>query len=206
MNSSIKIALVAAVAVAGMTACTSAPAPKNNAAPQTTSSTSSTPTSETSSPPAVVTEVVTQTVTNAPEPQAVVNVDSRLGYGALKLGMTLEEARATGLTNLTWESDGDGTCVADDKVTISKKYGVSRIVLPKDARTSKGIGVGSTFADVKKAYPSASEYRSGWSASLSDKGGYAFLGASANEHFGDADKVVLVKLTSYDTDCAMALL
>ncbi|KJK47592.1 hypothetical protein UK23_20030, partial [Lentzea aerocolonigenes] len=94
MNSSIKIALVAAVAVGAMTACTSTPAPKNNAAPATSSS--SAPTSETSSPPppVAVTSVVTQTVTNQPQPQAVVKVDNRIGYGALKLGMTLDEVKA----------------------------------------------------------------------------------------------------------------
>lgn len=201
MNSSIKIALVGAVAVAAMTACTSAPAPQNNTAPQTSSST---PISETSSPPqVVVTEVVTPTVTNPPQPQAVVNVDNRFGYGELKLGMTLEEARDAGLTNLTWASDGDGTCVADQNIAVSKKYGVVRITLPAEARTSKGIGVGSTFGDVKQAYPGASEYRAGWSTRINDEAGYAFLGNIGS----DANKVERIKISSNTGgDCAMYML
>ncbi|MFJ5987695.1 hypothetical protein [Lentzea sp. NPDC092896] len=196
MNSSVKLALIVAVAVSGIAACTSTPAPKQNSAPATEL--------PSATPPAVVTEVVTATVTNPP--QAVVKVDNRPGYGALKLGMTLDEARAAGLTDLTWDSDGDGICVADDEVAISKKYGVVRITLPLDARTSKGIGVGSTFAEVKDAYQAASEYRSGWSARISDNASYAFLGSGKLDHFPDTDEVVLIKLGSSNADCALALL
>ncbi|MEV6241713.1 hypothetical protein [Lentzea sp. NPDC051838] len=186
MNSSIKIALVAAVAVAGITACTSTPAQQQNAAPQTSSNqTSETP------PPPVVTEVVTQTVTNPPKPVA-----------ALKLGMTLDEARAAGLTDLTWDSDGDGTCVGDGKVSFSKKYGVVRITLAADAKTPKGIGVGSTFGDVKRAYADASEYRGGWSAKASDTAYYSFVG----EPGSDANEVQVIKLGATGADCAMYLL
>jgi hypothetical protein len=121
----------------------------------------------------------------------------QIGYGEIKLGTTLDEARAAGLTELTWQSDGD-ICVADDKLAISKRYGVVRISLPPDAKTSNGIGVGSTFAEVRNAYPNAAEFRSGWSALLNDKVEYAFL--------GDANKVVRVKLISRDADCSMAYL
>lgn len=198
MNNSIKLALVAAVAVAGIAACTSTPAPRHDAVSQP----SSTPTSETSSPPTVVTEVVIQTVTNPnpPAPDAVAEVDHRFGYGVIKLGMTLDEARAAGLTDLTWDSNDN--CVADDKLAISKKYGIVRISLPKDAKTSKGIGAGSTFADVKRAYPNASEYRAGWSAKLTDEVGYSFLGEPGN----DANKVTGLKLGTSQADCAMAFL
>ncbi|MDX8144024.1 hypothetical protein SK854_18035 [Lentzea sp. BCCO 10_0061] len=157
-------------------------------------------------PPAVVTEVVTATVTNPPAPEALVKVDHRLGYGALKLGMTLEEARAAGLTDLTWNSPGDGACVADDEVAISKKHGVVRITLPVDARTSTGIGVGSTYAKVKDAYQAASEYNSGWSAPVGDKAFYLFIGSSELKHFADTDKVTLIKMGSVDADCVTHLL
>jgi hypothetical protein len=152
-------------------------------------------------PPSVVTEVVTSTVTIPPKPQAVKS-DGRLGYGALKLGMTLEEARAAGLTTLTWESEGDGTCVGDAKIAVSKKHGVVRISLPTDGRTSKGIGAGSTFAEVKRAYPNATEYRGGWSVDLDGTNLYAFTGEPGN----DANEVATVKLGAKVTDCAMYLL
>lgn len=204
MNSSIKIAIVAAVAVAGLAACTSAPEQNAPVAQSPSPSSSQSPSSTPGTPPpAVVTEIVTQTVTNPPLPQAVVKTDNRPGYGALKLGMTLDEARATGQTNLTWESDGDGTCVGDSKVAISKKYGVVRITLPADAKTSKGIGVGSTFAEVKKAYPDASAYRAGMSAGFDSNTFYSFLGS---EYVSDSEKVVGIKIGSRAVDCSMSML
>jgi hypothetical protein len=140
------------------------------------------------------------------QPQQVVNTDTRLGYGSLKLGMTLEEARATGLTDLTWDSDGDGACVGDEEVAISKRYGVVRITLPAEAKTSRRIGIGSTYAEVKKAYPNVSAYRAGWSASIADNAGYSFIGSSKTEQFTDTDKVVHIKLHTYNADCSMYLL
>ncbi|MEU0879973.1 hypothetical protein ABZ345_15325 [Lentzea sp. NPDC005914] len=182
--------LVSAAAALALAACTSTP--DSNSAPAPTTSTSSTT--------PVVTEVVTQTVTNPPAPDAVTKVDGRIGYGATKLGMTLDEARAAGLTKLTWEGSVDAGCAADDKIAVSKKYGIERITLPKDAKTSKGIGVGSTFAEVKKAYPDASEYRAGWSASIDTNAHYAFLG----EPGSDANKVVAIKIGASNVECSMA--
>ncbi|MEU0879974.1 hypothetical protein ABZ345_15330 [Lentzea sp. NPDC005914] len=205
MQNSIKLALVAAAAVAAMTACTSTPVPKHDAMPRPTSTTS---TSETPTPPSVVTEVVTLTVTNppAPEPEPVIEVeaDNRIGYGAAKLGMTLDEARAAGLTTKTWENAGEGedVCVADDKLAISKKHGIIRITLPKDAQTSKGIGLGATFADVKRAYPDATEYRGGFNASIDSAAFYSFGGSPGS----DASKVESLKIEARVADCALALI
>lgn len=206
MKNSIKIAFIASIAAAGIAACTSAPAPEQNSAPVTSDVV--TPNTTTSTPPAatppvqVVTEVVTATVTGPP--QAIAKVDNRLGYGGLKLGMSLEEARAAGLTDLTWdEAVGDG-CVTDGKVAISKANGVERITLPADARTSKGIGIGSTFGEVQRAYPGASEYRSGWSAKVADNAYYHFIGSFDLARFGDADKIQRIKLVAGAVNCSMA--
>lgn len=216
MKNSIKAAFVVAIAAVAVAACSPS---SEQAAPTTASSTpsssapsSSTPSSQTATPaPPVVTEVVTepvadQPVVDQPVAQAVAKTDNRVGYGALKLGMTLEEARAAGATNLTWESEGDGTCVGDAKVAISKLHGVVRITLPAGAKTSKGIGVGSTFGEVKRLYPGASEYRDGWSASLDRNSHYAFIGSPTGEHFADADKVFKIKLASNNADCSMYML
>lgn len=193
MKNSVKIAFVAAVAVAGITACT----PSQNAAPATSASATPAESSApgTPTPPiAVVTEVVTSTVTPPAQPQAVARkVDNRPGYGALKLGMTLAEVNAIRQAKLNW-SDGAAGCVADNQVAISRKYGVERITLPVEAKTSAGIGIGSTFADVKKAYPAATEYRSGYSVTVQNYN-YTFQGDG---------KIEKIKLAALEVDCAFA--
>lgn len=211
MKNSIKAAFVVAIAAVAVTACSPS---SEQAAPATASSTpsssapsSSAPSFQTATPaPPVVADVVTEPVADQPVTQAVAKTDNRVGYGALKLGMTLEEARAAGATNLTWESEGDGTCVGDAKVAISKLHGVVRITLPAGAKTSKGIGVGSTFGEVKRLYPGASEYRDGWSASLDRNSHYAFVGSPTGEHFADADQVFKIKLGANNADCSMYML
>ncbi len=205
MKNSIKIAFVAVIGIAGIAACTSAPEQHNAVSVPTTQTPTSAPSSVPSDPlaPPVVTAVVTETVTIPPKPQAVTKVDNRIGYGALKLGMTLEEARATGLTNATY-----GTipgCASDSTVAVSKKYGVVRITLPKDAKTSAGIGVGSDYAAVKKAYPNATEYRAGYEADLGDYW-YDFEGSSSTRYFKDTDKVHTIKLAGNnagESECDM---
>lgn len=208
MKNSIKIAFVAVIGIAGIAACTSAPEQHNAVSVPTTQTPASAPSSVSSDPltPPVVTAVVTETVTIPPKPQAVTKVDNRIGYGALKLGMTLDEARATGLTDLTFGRDGDASCVASGNLAISKKYGIERITLPVDAKTSAGIGVGSTIADVKKAYAGATEFRGGYSASVDSTAHYQFVSSSKTGHFADSDKVEVIKIVANQIDCAMAAL
>ncbi|MFS8100297.1 hypothetical protein LFM09_24515 [Lentzea alba] len=200
------LVLVTIAAALGLAACTNAPASEQNAAPAPQTQ-SSTPGTSTPAPP-VVTEVVTSTVTNPPAPQAVTaKTDNRVGYGALKLGMTLDEARAAGLTKLTWEHEnGDSTCVSDGKVTFSKKYGVVMIALPADAKTSKGIGIGSTYAEVKKAYADATSYRGGYSAKIDNASHYSFKGDEPGYGGTDASKVEAITIGASVVDCAMFLL
>ena len=200
MKNSIKIAFVAAVAIAGIAACT----PSENAAPVIATETSTpTGTSTSAQSNTVVTETVTSTVVPPGQQAIAKKIDNRPGFDALKLGMTLAEANATGQSNLNWGREGDSLCVADNKVAISKKYGVERITLPADAKTSAGIGIGSTFADVKKAYPAATEYRAGYSVALQGYG-YAFQSTAPGNPYKDTDKVVSIKLTANVVDCSFS--
>ncbi|MBT2493491.1 hypothetical protein J7E96_34330 [Streptomyces sp. ISL-96] len=77
------------------------------------------------------------------------------GLGELTVGMTLDEAAATG--EFERRPDKPGTCMSDVgtngiRVGWSGKLGITSLTA-EDVRTPEGIGAGSTFAEVKRAYP-----------------------------------------------------
>ncbi|PZG10243.1 hypothetical protein [Nonomuraea aridisoli] len=85
------------------------------------------------------------------------------GYGAVRLGMSAKRAAATGAVVLKMRA-GEGSCSGWDfrahptgrdsvGLYISKKRGVAVIFAAKGVRTPRGIGIGSTMKQVKKAYP-----------------------------------------------------
>ncbi len=143
------IVLVTAAAALGLAACTSTPAPENNAA--TTPTTPSTPSSGPLSP--VVTQTVTETVT---VPPAKPVIDS-FGYGKLKLGMTRQQAMDAKLIGPIKSGKPTDICTPHDIVGtdqgawVSTKQGVASIVFTP-AMTSDGVGVGATEAKLKAEY------------------------------------------------------
>ncbi|MDL4773093.1 hypothetical protein [Actinomadura xylanilytica] len=84
------------------------------------------------------------------------------GYGALKLGMTLAQARATGLITVK-SKPGAGCGTFDLKAHphpadevggyISAEHGLASIFAAGGIATPEGVRVGSSAAKVKKAYP-----------------------------------------------------
>ncbi|MGW6930245.1 hypothetical protein ACWGE0_09250 [Lentzea sp. NPDC054927] len=141
------IVLVAVCAALALTACTSTPTPDNNA--------TSTPASPTTQQATVVTEVVTQTVTNPPAQPAKPVIGS-FGYGDLKLGMTRQQALDAKLIGPATGPD-NGDCTGHEitgtgqSVWVSKKLGVASIVFTPEM-TSDGVGVGATEATLKAEY------------------------------------------------------
>lgn len=199
MKNAIKIAFTIAVATVGIAACTSTPDSRQDSTPTTPDPIAAPPSSST-----VVTEVTTTTVTNPPKPDSFVQVDHRLGYGALKLHMTPDEAAAAGLKGLKLGPEA-GACATAENVVISRKYGIERITLPAESTTSLGIAVGATVADVKKAYPDAKVFNGGYSVRLNDTGSYWFsVMSKSNGSFADADKVLAIKLVASQVECPNA--
>ena len=85
------------------------------------------------------------------------------GYGAVKLGMTAKQAQATG--KVVKKLDGGGaSCSGWDLkafktpknsvgLYISPRVGLAAIWAPKGVKTPQGIRIGSTYKQLKAAYP-----------------------------------------------------
>ncbi|MGR6919685.1 hypothetical protein ACU635_36100 [[Actinomadura] parvosata] len=84
------------------------------------------------------------------------------GYGAVKLGMTAKQAKATG--GVVSKLPGGGGCSGWDLkefptpkdqigVYISPRVGVAAIFAAKGMKTPEGIKIGSTLQRLKTAYP-----------------------------------------------------
>jgi hypothetical protein len=131
--------------------------------PTSTSSSSTPPPSGGSDPGKTNTGTPTKPRTSTPP----VTPESQPGkYGSLALGMSEADALKTGsLVEPGSSADPGNRCKAyatksvpdANAVIISPTVGIVRITLPSYAKTQKNVGAGSTAAEVKTAYPSATQ-------------------------------------------------
>jgi hypothetical protein len=174
----------------------------------------------TSAPPATATPTPTATATPEPPPTTTPAPPAlpRLGpngFGALKLGMTKSQARATGLTvnvqGNTGECGGDGDGELRGTPTRSHQYiwgslffshNTGRLIAIygfPGVRTPEAVGLGSSYAKVHTAYPTWH----GLGNEQEGRGGVATPGGTVGhyrivvlEH-----KVIEISLDSNEQDC-----
>ncbi|HEX6343294.1 hypothetical protein [Umezawaea sp.] len=151
------------------------------------------------------TSEVTKTVTVEQPPSS-----GSVGFGVLKLGMAEADAVATGFITRTgddslgchqYSSQGHPDMVG--AVVVSPSAGVVRITIPSTAKTSMGIGVGSTVAEVKARYPSATAVLAGF---VVHTGGalawnYVFHVQGTGGSFQDADRVTMIRMQLDTAEC-----
>jgi hypothetical protein len=148
--------------------------------------------------------VVTQTVTVEPNAPA----SGSVGYGMIKLGMSEEEAVATGFLTRgpddalgchTYFTQGYPELVG--AVVVSPEKGIVRITIPDTAKTSMGIGVGSTVAELKARYPRATEYAAGFS--FATKGTPSWYYEFLVDSFRDTDQVKMIRMRLDSPECVL---
>lgn len=196
-------------AVANMGGPQSLPPAESSSATLTTSPPTST--SASSPPPVIITQTHTVTVTVEEPPAGNVPNSSNVpagpaGYGKLKLGMSQADALATGVL-IQPSNTALGACagyrsegVPSDEaaVVLSPAQGVARITLPGFARTSAGIGAGSTVAELKAKYPAAAAQGSGLAVDMPGAPAWRYVFS-----VDSAQKISGVRMELKNSDCTL---
>ncbi|RBQ15953.1 hypothetical protein DP939_33440 [Spongiactinospora rosea] len=103
--------------------------------------------------------------------QTVRPVFGPAGFAGVKLGVSAKAAKAGGKIRLKmaggpgcsgWDLKAYPTGRDSVGLYISKKRGVAVIFAPKGVKTKEGIGLGSTYKQIKKAYPKVKKAASGY--------------------------------------------
>jgi hypothetical protein len=128
-------------------------------------------------------------------------------FGNLILGMSEADALKTGeLIEPSSTTDPDAKCKAystnsvpdSDAVIISMAKGLVRITLPSYAKTGKNITVGSKVADVKAAYPTATQSGSTYLVQMAATPKWTYVFET------DGTAVTTVRQRLVDHDCPSA--
>ncbi|WP_051366992.1 hypothetical protein [Hamadaea tsunoensis] len=167
MNRTLATAALAALAVAGLAACSPKAAP--TAAPATTAASPSAAAPSASASPSAPPSAGTSPVPSPPPPPAKPVALGPTGYGPLKIGLTPAQAYATGIITKPTAGNGaspgcdqsaglagSGYKVGGDSVAgwvLFGPHGVAAIYAYGKMATPEGIRLGSTTAQVTRAYP-----------------------------------------------------
>jgi hypothetical protein len=154
-----------------------------------------------------LTPAETHASVSAPAPARVLGP---VGLGRLKLGMNRAQALASGV--IARIDPANGACALIHLVGspttpnsgdgyLSRQYGIVSILPPAGVKTPEGIGVGSTIAAVKRAYP-GTVYNT---STRQDGGPRAAVPGHANEYYslpdGGTGIVQRIGLVMRSQDC-----
>ncbi|MEU8286619.1 hypothetical protein AB0C01_20035 [Micromonospora sp. NPDC048905] len=187
-------------------ACTSPAHQSGNAAPAgspdpaTSAATTTPPASSPSSTPS------TPSVSSSPSARPSSTTDQLVlgpnGIGSLKLGMTRQQATATGMLRIPFDATGGcGTSflraapTEEGTITLSPTVGIAAISVWPGIKTREGLGIGMSSAEVLRIYPA---YREGVNA------GYATPPGNDKAVYRIATrngKVTALSLQHVDQDC-----
>lgn len=165
---------------------------------------SGTKTKQQPTPPRTRTSRPRPPATGTPEPMPTALV-SFSGYGPLRLGMSTEEALATG--QLTENGSGGAGCTSylisgGGEVLISGSGGLVWIAAPAEAQTPEGVQAGVTVGQVRETYPDVSTHFAGDRLILSGGSShYEFMISVAGQTMRDSDRLRQINLVSNSYDC-----
>ena len=162
-----------------------------------------TTTSSSTSDAAAAPAMATASATAVPGPKTL----GPYGYGALRLGMTEKQAIATGEITTTCDAPGKTGCFGlpdpGGYVCVSKTIGVA-VVDAGQIHTDRGVGVGSTRAQVVAAYPTLRLGSHGLRDADATPNGDAFYSFSFDSATDRVDDLVLrynYPIASKSSDC-----
>lgn len=129
------------------------------------------------------------------------------GYRQLTVGMTLAQAKNTGLLGADTGTGSPGVCEQYGLVDLGRTLGTVLVsdrdgvveIAATSGHTAAGVGTGDTVAEVTAAYPAAERNRDGYRVATTS--GRAFLFAVATD---DPGLIGALRLLAATSDCPLA--
>jgi hypothetical protein len=176
----ITVAALVATTLA-LTACTASPEHRSGDAAPAGSAAASPSTTPSATRSTAASATPSATPTGAASKEAVRL--GPLGYGALRLGMTKEQALATGLLNPFAASEGcAGASIkgGGGEALLSPTLGIAAIQAGAQVATPEGVRIGTSLSVLRRTYP---DWKSATGDREEDTRGYAAVSGNSKAYY-----------------------